>query len=140
MALENHLYDVHMEQFHMAGIPEYKYKKISTKILQILSHMNDLDNVTLDANWPLFPQTIVGHWIHKLRHIQPLKNTCDITDILHLGPQCMYYYFPDDTTYGVLFWEMVLISNWNLIKIITAICERVTICFCGNSEGLLSFW
>jgi hypothetical protein len=28
---ENHLYDVRMEQWHMAGIPEYKYMKKKKK-------------------------------------------------------------------------------------------------------------
>jgi hypothetical protein len=48
MGFEIHLYDVHMVQWHMAGIPEYKYKNQCQDIAHTFSYMSD--NVTLKAN------------------------------------------------------------------------------------------
>jgi hypothetical protein len=41
----------------------------------------------------------------------------------------MYYYFPEGTTCAVLFKEMLSINDRNLIKIITAVLEKITISF-----------
>jgi hypothetical protein len=54
------------------------------------------------------------------------------TDISRLELSCAYSCFPEDTTYEVyevLLTEMVSTNNSNLIKTVTAICEKTTILF-----------
>jgi hypothetical protein len=43
--------------------------------------------------------------------------------------------FPEDTTYAILFMETVSINYWNLIKIMTAIFEKIAIVFGDHLKG-----
>jgi hypothetical protein len=50
-------------------------------------------------------------------------------ETLHILYHTAYIYFPQNTIYIILFWEMLSIHYWNLIKIVTAIFEKLTILF-----------
>jgi hypothetical protein len=53
-----------------------------------------------------------------------------------LGPQCVYCYFTEVTTCAALFRSVVSIHYTNLIKLIEAIFNEVSILFFwGPSEG-----
>jgi hypothetical protein len=52
----------------------------------------------------------------------------------------MYHYFPEDTTHGVIFRDMILINYLNLNKIIRAIFEKITILYFGAHLKGPYFW
>jgi hypothetical protein len=68
------------------------------------------------------------------------KATSKRTDISCLGHQCSYHYFSDDTTYAVLFGDIITITYWNLIKNVGGIFEKIAIfCFGTHLKGPY-FW
>jgi hypothetical protein len=49
-------------------------------------------------------------------------------------------YFPEDTTYAVLFWELVCLNYINLIKIVTITLEKIAILCLGAPVKGPYFW
>jgi hypothetical protein len=75
-------------------------------------------------------QTIIGGWI-------PNNNETLVTDEAGLVKINTCHYFPEDTTYAVLFREISSI-NWQiLVKLVRAVFEKETIlCFDTRLKGL----
>jgi hypothetical protein len=58
---------------------------------------------------------------------------------------CAYRYFPQYTTYGVLFRDTVSMNLWNSIKIDRAVSKKTAICIldpfeCADSQGINLGW
>lgn len=51
-----------------------------------------------------------------------------------------YHYFPEDTSYVVLFIKVISISDRNLIRIVTAVLTISPFCVWGSSEVLIHTW
>jgi hypothetical protein len=78
--------------------------------------MIDLDYITFQTKSIVFLQAIVGCWILNNSEVHlTSKASYNKSNISHLGPYCIYCYFPEKTTYAVLFRGMVSINFWNLI-------------------------
>jgi hypothetical protein len=67
------------------------------------------------------PTCISTHTKHDVK--------CRYAETLHILSHTAYIYFPQNTTDIILFWEMLSINYWNLIKTVTAIFEKLTILF-----------
>jgi hypothetical protein len=87
----------------------------------------DFDDVTLETKSIVVQYTIV------------ITQARTFARCVHIVvPSTGYFYFYEDTAYAVLFRALFSINSLNLIKILTAVFERVaTLPFRGLSEGLL---
>jgi hypothetical protein len=53
------------------------------------------------------------------------KTSSEETDILRLVPQCAYRCIPEDTTRALLFKDPISTNQCNVIKIVTAVIEKI---------------
>jgi hypothetical protein len=77
---------------------------------------------------------IVGYW--TLNNSETGKAGFDKI-ISHLGPCCVYCYFPEDITYAVLYSEVLSMKYKNLIKTVGSFFKIVD--FFVHLKGF-SFW
>jgi hypothetical protein len=81
--------------------------------------------------------TTVGYLNNNLIRLTSKENL-NKTGISHLGPQCAYPYFPEDTTYAVLFTELVSMNRRNLFKVVIAGFGKMLIFFLVKAKTELS--
>jgi hypothetical protein len=92
---------------------------------------SDLDYGTLETQSTVARYTTVGCWIPNNNEIRlTVKAGFEKTDVSRLGPSCRHRYRPEDTPHAGLFRDTVSIHCYNLIEIVGAVFEKISIsCF-----------
>jgi hypothetical protein len=101
------MHSIVKHQLNNAYVIKNIITEIVAKLLHILPHIHYLD-IILATKCNAARQTTDGHGIRNNNKIHPtIKVSSDKIGISHLCPKC---YFNEDTTYAILFREMVFIN------------------------------
>jgi hypothetical protein len=110
--------------------------KIGAKTLNILSHIRlVLSTLPWKLNQLLLSRPLLlAEYRITIKSVWSVKPVSRKLIFLVRDPLRLYRYFPENT--ANLFWDMVSINWYNLIKIVGPVFKIIAILFWGPSEGI----